>query len=392
MKFQRAIPFVVMLATAALCFAQQSRYQTSDPYFGTVDVAIDTNSFSTSGDSAKLVVELINTFGPWKMIYYRLGDFPDSSERINPIHRVIVPRIGPLSAYVVSPGLYVVAVTNPGPIDCYSWIRCSQIPLVSHSTTRVRLTARYRTSDNDLGFPTFDYAETKMHSLGVVPKCDNGQSRSSLTLRLRDSLQVSYPFGAFVLASRGSDSDLISRIYLINDTVTTLTLDTGEVRLHIGSRFRSSATLQVKQPFRFGPGDSAVINVTLGGAYTIDSSSLFGGYQRSRHFYGTTSVRHEPAEEASSRDSAILVLEVVDAETQIPIDNAYAEVYEQFYDRRWTVTNGLSSFAVPTGAYSVVCDATGPEGCWNVSRENFLVLPGQRTIVRFELNMKQSTP
>lgn len=392
MRYVKAFSLLVLFTAGVLSNAQPNKYQTSDPYFGTVEVAIDTNGFPAARDSAMLVVELANVFGPWKMVYYRNDDAANSVGRLGPLNPVAALRLVGAMNYVVSPGLYTVAVTNSGPGECYSWMRCSQIPLLPGSITRILFTPRYRTSDDDLPIPEFDYVESKLHSLIVVPSSASELSKPSLTIQIRDSLRVSYPFGAAVVVSRGSGVDLTASVHLISDTVSTITLDTGEVRVSITSRFRSSALLQLPKPVLLRPGDSAIVNITLGGAYTLDSSASWDGYQRDRHFYGTTSVRHELVEEASSRDSAFLALEVVDSETKHPIKHSHARVYEQCCDREWTVTNGQSSIAVPTGSYTVECDPTGPERCWYVSREGILVIPGQRTVVRFEMNMKQSRP
>jgi hypothetical protein len=386
----------VMLSLATVCHAQQDVYQTSDSYFGTAEVTIDTNGYPNHGDSAMLIVEPVDAYSWWKMIYYRERDSSDANQLAGLNDIISVPRIGGLSRrltkYIVAPGLYTIALALKGPTDCPSWIRCSHMPLIPQSVVRLRVTAKYQTPDDEIGVPKFEFVETKLHSLRIVPSSQPGQSKTVLTLRVRDSLRVPYPFGAVLRTYRGSGASFVGETYLIDDTVTTLTLDPGEVELKLDSRFRTSATLQFPQSFKLGAGDSATIDMTLGGAHTIDSAALFGGYQRQDHFYGTTSVRHEPLEGASSRDSGILALEVVDVATQLPIPNAYAKVYETFCYEKWIVKNGSSSFAVPTGAYTVVCDPTGTEGCWSVGREGVLVLPGHRTIVRYEMNMKQSSP
>ncbi len=397
MKHESAFCLIcVMLSLATVCHAQQDVYQTSDSYFGTAEVTIDTNGYPNHGDSAMLIVEPVDVYSWWKMIYYRERDSSEAKQLAGLNDRIYVPRIGGLSRrltkYIVAPGLYTIALALKGPTDCPSWIRCSHVPLIPQSVVRLRVTAKYQTPDDEIGFPKFEFVETKLHSLRIVHSSQAGQSKTVLTLRVRDSLRVPYPFGAVLRTYLGSGASIVGETYLIDDTVTTLTLDPGEIELKLDSRFRTSATLQFPQPFKLGPGDSATVDIALGGAYTIDSAALFGGYQRQDHFYGTTSVRHEPLEGASSRDSGILALEVVDVATQLPIPNAYAKVYETFCYKKWIVINGSSSFAVPTGAYTVVCDPTGTEGCWSVGREGILVLPCQRTIVRYELNMKQSTP
>lgn len=392
----------VMLSMAMVCDAQQDVYQTSDGYFGTAEVTIDTNGYPNHGDSAMLIVEVVKDW--WKMIYYRERDSSDTNHLVGLNDSITVPHIGalskrltkyivaPVTKYIVAPGLYTIALALKRPIDCPSWIRCTHVPFIPHSVVRLRVTAKYQTPDDETGFPKFEFVKTKLHSLRIVPSSQVGQSKTVLTLRVRDSLGVPYPFGAVLRTYRGTGASLVGKTYLIDDTVTTLTLDPGEVKLILDSRFRNSATLEFPQSWTFKPGESATVDVTLGGSYTIDSAALYGGYQRRKHFYGTTSVRHEPLEGASSRDSGILALEVVDVATQLPIPKSYAKVYETFCYKRWIVRNGSSSFAVPTGAYTVVCDPTDTEGCWSVFREGILVLPGQRTIVRYEMNMKQSTP
>ena len=396
MQCQRVVELiVVLLVTASICVAQQGPYQTSDPYFGTVEVTIDTNGFPGHGDSTMLVVEGSKNVLPYlyQMVYYREGEPMDSA----------VVHYKKPTKRVVPSGLYTMAFTRRRPVLCHSWLRCTRVPLIPGSVVTLRVTIKDRPHEED-DFPKYDFFETKLNSLRVVPGYSNdqtkGQTTSTLILRVRDSLHVPYPFGAVFEMSSGSGAKIKSAVFMLNDTVTTLTVDTGEVRVSIDSRFRDGAILEFRtganrelpQPITLRSGDTVIFDVTLGGMHTIDSAALFGGYQRMWHFNGSTSVRHEKVVGMSSRDSGVLALEVVDAATQLPIPKAYAKVSESFFRRDWIVGNGASSFAVPTGAYRVSCDPTGPYRCWNVSREGVLLIPGQRTIVRFEMNMKQSSP
>lgn len=403
-QFIRVIEvFAVVLAAATVCIAQQGPYQTSDPYFGIVEVAIDSNGFTGHGDSALLVVDVYDA-AACMMVYYGQRYTTDATTGVIPKDSALIRYKKQLKRAVPS-GLYTIAFDRPRSPQCYNWIRCSQVPLIPGSVVTMRVYVRNTALKID-NFPKSDYIETKLNSLRVVPGYANDQTKdqttSTLVLRVRDSLQVPYPFGAVLELVRGWGARFKTDVYMLDDTVTTLTLDTGEVEMTIDSRFRRDAGLESRSgPMRELPqlinlrsGDTVILDVTLGGAHTIDSSALFGGSQRVQHFHGSTSVRHEEVAGMSSRDSGVLALEVVEAATQRPIPKAYASVYQWqwHYQRHWIVDNGASSFAARTGLYNVSCDPTGPDRCWEVSRHDVLVLPGQRTIVRFEMNMKQSSP
>ena len=403
MQCQRVVELiVVLLVTASICVAQQGPYQTSDPYFGTVEVTIDTNGFPGHGDSTMLVVEAYDAYSTYMVVYYGQGNSTDATAGVIPKDSALI-RYKKQTKRVVQSGLYTMAFTRRRPVLCYSWIRCSQVPLIPGSVVTLRVTIKNASYQED-DFPKYDFFETKLNLLRVVPGYSNdqvkGQTTSTLILRVRDSLLVPYPFGAVLELVRGWGARLKSDVNMLHDTVTTLTLDTGEVRISIGSRFRRAAMLErrtganreLPQLINLRSGDTVILDVTLGGMHTIDSAALFGGSQRRDHFYGSTSVRHEQVVGMSSRDSGVLALEVVDAATQLPIPKAYASLYQWFDRRDWIVDNGASSFTTLTGAYDVFCDPTGPYRCWEVSRQDVLVLPGQRTIVRFEMNMKQSSP
>lgn len=389
----RIAPLLLALTLGVINgYGQHNGIVSSDPFFGTVSISTSKDELTDYPDSALMIIEVFYD-DDTRMDYYRLNVSSDSYRPGRIRDTISRPYPWRMEKRIVPSGVYSVSV-NQGELNaCYDWVVCRNIHVEKGSVVKVRFhlppTRKY---EDGMPRPKSTLVQSKLHLQRLIPKSATGQTRSSLTVRVRDSLHVSYPFGAVLKTTRGSGPSLTGRTILINDTLTTLTIDPGEVRLSIDSRFRASAELQLPQCFDLSPGDSAMVDVTLGGAFLIDSIDLTDGYQRRRLFYGTTSVRHEPVHIESTRDSGILQLEVVDAATQLPIKSAYARISEDHFYREWIVTGGLSSFTIPTGVYDVTCDPTSSEGCWFVTREGVLVLPSHRTIVRYEMNMKQSSP
>ena len=371
---------------------QQVPITSSDPYFGKAVLSTSKALLNQHADSAMIIIVVFN-HDDTRMNYYRLNVHSDSYRPSRLRDTVSRPYPWGTEKRIVPPGTYSVSVNQGELRACYDWVVCRNILVEPGSVVTVRFQLPpIRIFEDGLPLPKSTIVQSKLHLQSLVSKAAKGKTRSTLTLRVKDSLHAPYPFGAVLKTSQGSGSSLVGKVYLIDDTLTTLKLDPGEIRLMIDSRFRTSAELQLPQQFDLSPGDSALVDVTLGGAFVIDSTALYNGYQRGRQFYGTTSVRHEPADIASTRDSGVLELEIVDAATQLPISSAFARISETYLYRDWIVSRGLSSFPIPSGVYDVTCDPTGSDDCWFVTRQDVLVLPGQRTIVRFEMNMKQSRP